>query len=278
VFLDFFSLVEGHALQQRDARSDISFPDPVLRRFRQVIEMTPPPPASRVTHVLNEEGDPAVEVTDVPLEDKVLLGLGRDARLEVAESFLGCTQARSKASVTSYAVPPCSVESIALNDMPAPSHPANIDPLAAPPRKREGGRGTLSFQAGGERRTDRAPVHLRCRPGLRSSSAAPSTGSSSGLRLRLLLLDRVRWHLMLQSPFLNPGLPSVALVACSAPPERDGYSWRVELLIKSARVARLAGRQPTARLSLQRFIFNRQLNTYTNFNYFNCSAAIVRVT
>lgn len=41
-------------------------------------------------YVLDEEGDSAIKVAHVPLEDKVLLRLCRDARLEVTEVFLGC--------------------------------------------------------------------------------------------------------------------------------------------------------------------------------------------
>lgn len=43
---------------------------------------------ARETDVLDEESDAAIEVADIALEDKVLLGLSRDARLEVPKTLL----------------------------------------------------------------------------------------------------------------------------------------------------------------------------------------------
>ena len=40
--------------------------------------------------VLNEQPNTGVEETDIALEDKVTLGLGRDPRLEFSQPFLGC--------------------------------------------------------------------------------------------------------------------------------------------------------------------------------------------
>jgi hypothetical protein len=39
---------------------------------------------TRRAHVLNEKSDTTVEIPHITLEDEVLLGLGRDARLEVS--------------------------------------------------------------------------------------------------------------------------------------------------------------------------------------------------
>jgi hypothetical protein len=40
------------------------------------------------TYILDEQGNARIEIADVPLEDKVLLGLGRNAGLQVAQSLL----------------------------------------------------------------------------------------------------------------------------------------------------------------------------------------------
>jgi len=42
--------------------------------------------------VLDQQGDPRIQVPDILLEDEVLLGLRRDLGLEVAEDFLSCTR------------------------------------------------------------------------------------------------------------------------------------------------------------------------------------------
>jgi hypothetical protein len=41
--------------------------------------------------VLDEEGDPGVEIAHILLEDKVLLGLRRDLGLQVPQHLLRCT-------------------------------------------------------------------------------------------------------------------------------------------------------------------------------------------
>lgn len=71
---DFFSFIQSHALYK------------IKEKIAN--ELWKGHPAHSSAHVLDQQRDATVKVPHVALEDKVLLGLCRDARFEVTQPFL----------------------------------------------------------------------------------------------------------------------------------------------------------------------------------------------